>query len=181
MPRTIYKTRCAKWLLRTNDLAGADLPFTQRVHRSDDGCKGHQHHRSRLRQPARRIHFIRAWSITYRGHRSTARTSLRMSRRYPLALRFDLVTTCANAEEWCQLKKRSQARDLDRWVLTVESAVPSLRWLGQRKHTAARVSASRMATASPLPSRPSKLLSRPSSSAQPSGRQNWPPSSKSYR
>jgi hypothetical protein len=41
-----------------NDLAGADLPFTQRVHRSDDGCKAHQRHRSRLRQAARRINFI---------------------------------------------------------------------------------------------------------------------------
>ena len=55
-----------------------------------------------------------------------------MSRRYPLALRFDQSATCANAE-WCQLKKRSQARDPDRGVLTIESALPKLRWLSRQK------------------------------------------------
>jgi hypothetical protein len=138
-----HKTRCAKWLLRMNGLAGADLPFTQRVHRSDVGCKAHQR-RSRFRQAARRTDFI------VRG-------------------RLHIVDIDRMHEQAC---------DLNRWVLTIERPYQGCaRW--STKHTAAWVSASRMAAASPLPSRPAELLSRPSIRAQPSGRQN-PPSSKSY-
>jgi len=98
-----------------------------------------------------------------------------MSRRYPLALRFDQSATCANAE-WCQLQKRSQARDPDRGVLTIESALPKLRWLSRQKTVGRpgvrKSDGNRITT----PSRVSTLLSRPRSAAAERAAQLAPPS-----